>query len=80
MHTSKKNYIAFILSTCFWIVGYSQNDFSLISSRIKEQICKESTEQSILKSVVTHLPSLQKDGSWTDIDYSNKDITKFKFK
>lgn len=78
MHTSKKNYIACILSMCFWIVGYSQNDFSLISYRIKEQICKESTEQNILKSVVTHLPSLQKDGSWADIDYSNKDITKWK--
>lgn len=55
-----------------------QNDFSVITTRIKEQLNQETNEQVLLKNVVAFLPVLQDNGSWPDIDYSNKDITKWK--
>lgn len=73
-----KNFVSVVLFTVICKTGQAQNDFSVITSRIKEQICRETNEQALLKNVVAFLPTLQKDGSWTDIDYGNKDATKWK--
>lgn len=73
-----KKYIVYFFSVLLCITGYSQNDFAVISSRIREQVCKETNDQTLLKNVVSFLPMLRKDGSWADIDYRNKDIAKWK--
>ena len=73
-----KYYIPCFFAVCLCITGYTQNDFSVISSRIREQVCKETSDQVLLKNVVSFLPALKQEGYWPDIDYSNKDITKWK--
>lgn len=67
-----------LLFTATCCTSNAQNDFSLISSRIRQQLGNETNEQSCLKNVVTYLPLVQSDGSWPDIDYSNKEIAKWK--
>lgn len=74
----KKNFCFLFLFCAFVNESLGQNDFSLITPRIAEQLCRETTEQATLKNVVAFLPILQDNGSWPDIDYSNKDITKWK--
>ena len=58
--------------------AYAQSDFSLITSRIKTQQIEGSNEKSVLKNVVSFLPAIREDGSWADIDYSDRGITKWK--
>ena len=55
----------------------AQNDFALISSRILEQILTEINTEEIDNTVNVFLPELTTDGQWQDIDYKNRDITKW---
>ena len=67
-----------ILVTIVCNTTYGQNDFSIITSRIREQAYEDTNEQTLLKNIAAYLPLIQNDGSWTDIDYSTKDITLWK--
>lgn len=74
-----KNIFCFLfLLFSFFCKSYSQSEFEQITLRIKEQVCRETNEQALLKNVVAFLPTIQKDGSWSDIEYGSKDITKWK--
>lgn len=60
------------------LCGYTQEEFSMIRSRICTQLTEQASDNVLKKEVAVYLMQLQKDGSWADIDYKDSAVVKWK--
>jgi len=78
MKSIKLRQIYFLLLIIVANSTFAQTDFTVITSRIKTQEIEGKNEKTVFKNIISFLPAIQNDGRWSDIDYSNTDITKWK--